>query len=77
MAKTFPKFYSELSKSLFNNLLNSPNKFNMNYVLQYYKTIELKYNFNLTLTTEKKVLDALQCIDISKVAEFYKIFGKR
>ena len=40
------------------------------------KKIELKYNFNLTLTTEKKVLEVLQCIDISKAAGIDKISGR-
>ena len=48
----------------------------MNSVHQYYKKIELKDNFNLTLTTEKKVLEVLQCIDISKVAGIDKISGR-
>ena len=58
------------------NLLNSPNKFDMNSIHQYYKKIELKGNFNLTLTMEKKVLEVLQCIDISKAAGTDKISGR-
>ena len=57
------------------NLLNSPNKFDMNSIHQYYKKIELKGNFNLTLTMEK-VLEVLQCIDISKAAGIDKISGR-
>ena len=58
------------------NLPNSLKKFDMNSVHQYYKKkkkIELKDNFNLTLTKEKKVLEILQCIDISKAAGIDKI----
>ena len=58
------------------NLLNSPNKFDRNSVHQYYKNIELKENFNLTLTTEKKVLEVLQCIDISQAAGIDKFSGR-
>ena len=38
----------------------------MNSVHQQYKKIELKDHFNLTLITEKKVLEIVKCIDISK-----------
>ena len=48
----------------------------MNSVHQYYKKIKLKDNFNLTLTAEKKVLEILQCIDISKTAGINKISGR-
>ena len=48
----------------------------MNSVRQYYKKMELKDKFNLTLTTEKKVLEVLQCIDISKAAGIDKILGR-
>ena len=48
----------------------------MNSVHQYYKTIEPKDNFDLTLTTEKKVFEILQCIYISKAAEIDKISGR-
>ena len=48
----------------------------MNSVHQYYKKTELKDNFNLTLTTENKVLEVFQCIDISKAARGDKISGR-
>ena len=64
----FEKFYSNLAEFLLKNLLNSPKKFDMNSGHQYYKNIELKDNFNLILTTKKKVSEVLQCIDISKAA---------
>ena len=54
VAQTFAKFYSNLAESLLQNLPNSPNKFDVNSVYQYYKNIELKDNFNLNLTTEKE-----------------------
>ena len=76
VAQTFPKFYSNLAESLLKNLPNSPNKFDINYLHQYYKNIELKNNFNLTLTMEKKVLEVLQFIDISKAAGIDKISGR-
>ena len=72
VAQTFAKFYSNLAESLLKNLPNSPNKFDINSVHQYYKNIELKDN----LTTEKKVLEVLQSIDISKAAEIDKISGR-
>ena len=72
VAQTFTKFYSNLAESLLKNILNSPNKFDINSVHQYYKNIELKDN----LTTEKKVLEVLQSIDISKAAEIDKISGR-
>ena len=75
VAQNFARFYSNLFESLIKNLPNSPNKSDMNSVHQYYKNIELKENFNLTLTTEKKVLEVLQCIDISKAAGIDKISG--
>ena len=53
VAQTFAKFYFNLAESLLNNLPNSPNKFNINSVYQYYKNIELKDHFNLNLTMEK------------------------
>ena len=54
VAQTFAKFYSNLAESLLKNLPNSPNKFDMNFVPQYYKNIELKDNFILTLTTKNR-----------------------
>ena len=62
-----------MAESLLKNLPNPPDKFDINSVQQYYKTIELKDNFNLSLTTEKKVLEVLQFIDISKAAGIDKI----
>ena len=78
VAQTFAKFYSKLAESLLKNLSNSPNKFNINSVHQYHKNIELKDNFNLNLTTEKKVLEVLQFIYISKAAgiDFFRDFPK-
>ena len=76
VAQTFAKFYSNLAESLLKNLPNSPNKFDINSVHQYYKNIELKDNFNPNLTTEKKVLEGLQIIDISKAAGIDKILGR-
>ena len=76
VAKTFSKFYFNLDESLLKNLPNSSNKFDINSVHQYYKNIELKDNFNLNLTTEKKVLEVLQFIDISKAAGIDKISGR-
>ena len=48
----------------------------MNSGHQYYKNIKLKDNFNLTLTAEKKVLEVLQRIGISKAAGIDKISGR-
>ena len=54
--KTFAKLYSNLDESLLKNLRNSTNKFDMNSAHQFYKRLELKVNFNLTLTKENIVL---------------------
>ena len=75
VAQTFAKFYSNLAESSLKNLTNSPNKFDINLVHQYHKNKELKDNFNLILTTEKKVLEVFQFIDISKAAGIDKISG--
>ena len=75
-AQTFAKFYSYLAESLLKHLPFSPNKFDINFVHQYYKNIEPKDNFNLNLTTEKKVLEVLQFTDIPKAAEIDKILGR-
>ena len=48
----------------------------MNSVHQDYLNLELKDNFNLTLTMEKKVLEVLLCIDILKAAGIDKISGR-
>ena len=42
MAQIFAKIYSNLAESLLKNLPNSPNKFDIDSVHQYYKNIELK-----------------------------------
>ena len=76
VAKTFAKFYFNLDESLLKNLPNSSNKFDIDSVHQYYKNIELKDNFNPNLTTERKVLEGLQFIDISKAAGIDKISGR-
>ena len=76
VAQTFAKFYSTLAEYLLRKFLNSPNKFDLNYVQQYYKNIELKDNFNINFATEKKVLEILQCIEISKATGIDKITVK-
>ena len=73
VAQTFAKFYDE---SLLKNLPNSSNKFDINSVHHCYKNIELKENLNLSLTTENKVLEVLQFIDVSKAAGIDKISGR-
>ena len=76
VAQTFAKFYSNLAESLLKNLPNSPDKFDINSVHQYFENIELKDNFNLNLTTKKKVLKVLQFIGISKAAGIDKVSGR-
>ena len=76
IAETFAKFYFNLAESLLKNLSNSPNKFDINSVHQYYKNVELKNNFNLNLTPKKKVLEVLQFIDILKAVGIVKILGR-
>ena len=76
VAETFPKFCTDLTESLLKNLPNSRNKFDINSVHQYYKNVELKDNFNLNLTTEKKISEVLQFIGISKRAGIYDISGR-
>ena len=76
MVQTLAKLYFNLVESLLKSLPNSPNKFDINSVHQYYKIVELKDNFNLNLTTEKKVLGVLQFIDISKAARIDNISGR-
>ena len=76
VAQTFAEFHSNLAESLLKNLPNNPNKFDINSVHIYYKNIELKVNFNLNLTTGKKVLEILQFIDISKAVGIDKISGR-
>ena len=76
VAQFFAKFYSNLAESLLKNIPNSSNKFDVNSIRHYYKNLELKDNFNLNLTTEKKVSEVLQFIDISKAAVIDKISGR-
>ena len=76
VAQTFAKFYFNLAESLHKNLPKSLNRSDIICVYQYYKSIELKDNFNLNLTTEKKVLEVLQFIVISKAAGIDKISGR-
>ena len=76
VAQFFAKFYSNLAESLLKNIPNSSNKFDVNSIRHYYKNLELKDNFNLSLTTEKKVSEVLQFIDISKAAVIDKISGR-
>ena len=72
VTQTFAKFYSNLAESL----LRISQILLTNSVHQYYKNIELKDKFNLNLTTEKKFLEVLQFIDISKAAGIDKISGR-
>ena len=60
VAQTFAKFYFNLAESLLKNLPNSPNKFDIKTVHQYYKNMELKDNFNLNWSTGKKVLELIK-----------------
>ena len=64
-----------MAESLLKNLLIFRSKFDLNSVHQYHKKLERKDDFNLTLTTEKKVLEILQCIKISKAAGLMKFRG--
>ena len=73
VVQTFAKFYSNLAEPLLKNLPNSPTKFDINSVHHYYKNIELRDDFNQNLTTEKKVLEVLQFINIPEVAGIDKI----
>ena len=75
VAQTFAKLYSNLAESLLKNLPNSPNKFSLNFVHQYYRKTELKNNFNQNLITEKKILEILQCIYVSKAVGIDKASG--
>ena len=76
VSQTFANFYSNLAEPLLRNLPNSPNRFDMNSVHQHYKKIELKDNFNLTLTTKKEVLEVLQPFVLSKAAGIDKISAR-
>ena len=68
--KTFAKLYSNLDESLLKNLRNSTNKFDMNSAHQFYKRLELKVNFNLTLTKENKVSQKQQ--ELIRFEEIFK-----
>ena len=76
VAQTFAKFYFNLAESLHKNLPKSLNRSDIISVYQYYKSIELKDNFNLNFTTEEKDLEVLQFIEISKAAGIDK-FSRR
>ena len=75
-AQTSAKSYSNLAESLIKNLLHFPNKYDVNFVPQHHKKLELKDNFILTLATEKKVSKILQCIDMSKASGIDKSSGR-
>ena len=68
--KTFAKLYSNLDESLHKNLRNSTKKFEMNSAHQFYKRLELKVNFNLTLTKENKVSQKQQ--ELIRFEEIFK-----
>ena len=75
-AQTSAKSYSNLAESLIKNLLHFPNKYDMTFVPQHDKKLKLTDNCILTLATEKKVSEILQCIDISKASGIDKSSGR-
>ena len=72
--KTFAKLYSNLDESLLKNLRNSTNKFDMNSAHQFYKRLELKVNFNLTLSKGNKVSQKQQ--ELIRFEEIFKTWCK-
>ena len=70
VAQTLAKLYSNLAESLLKNLRNSTNKIDMNSVHQFYKKLEPKVNFDLTLTKEIKVSQKQQ--ELIRFGEIFK-----
>ena len=70
VAQTLAKLYSNLAESLLKNLRNSTNKFDINSVHQFYKNLEQKVNFDLTLTKENKVSQKQQ--ELIRFGEIFK-----
>ena len=70
VAQTLAKLYSNLAESLLKNLRNSTNKFDMNSVHQFYKNLEQKVSFDLTLTKENKVSQKQQ--ELIRFGEIFK-----
>ena len=70
VAQTLAKLYSNLAESLLKNLRNSTNKFDINSVHQFYKNLEQKVNFDLTLTKENNVSQKQQ--ELIRFREIFK-----
>ena len=72
ISKVFKNF-SSLAESLLIKLLNPPDKYNLESVINYYSIFTITDDFSLKKTSENKVLKIILKIEISKAAGIEKL----
>ena len=75
ISKVFKNF-SSLAESLLIKLLNPPDKYNLESVINYYSSFTIADDFSLNKTSENKVLKIILKIEISKAAGIDKLSGR-
>ena len=76
ISTVFKNFVSSLAGSLLIKLPNTPDKYNLESVINYYSSFTIADNFCLNKTSENKVLKIIKEIEISKAASMNKLSGQ-
>ena len=76
ISTVFKNFFWSLAESLPIKLPNSPDKYNLESVINYYSSFTIADNFCLNKTSENKALKIIKEIEISKAASMNKLSGQ-
>ena len=74
--KKFKSFYSNLAGDLLGKLPQSPNRYTIKFVSDFYEKLSLSENFKLDSITEGYLLNVLKNIEATKTAGIDQISGK-
>ena len=76
ISTVFKNFFWSLAESLPIKLPNSPDKYNLESIINYYSSFTIADNFCLNKTSENKTLKIIKEIEISKAASMNKLSGQ-
>ena len=76
IAKIFKDFFSNLGESLLIKLPNTPNKYSIESIFQYYSKFVIEKPFHRSVTAQEEVFKIIQNIDILKAAGIDNLSGK-
>ena len=76
MSKAFKDFFSNLAKSLLDKLPDPSNKHNLESVFLYYSNFAIPEFFHIKSTSEEKVFEIMENIEISKASSINKLPGR-